>query len=144
MPPSNVEVIEGLMPDGETDLAVVFRDLEDPEAAAEAAGELEPLLDPELEVVAPHTGRTRYLGPFGLRDYWLDWLRPWESYFAGIESVTADGDRVLVRSCDRGIRRDSDVEVEVHGGSAWTFRDGRIVRIEFFPSSEAFEAAAAT
>jgi hypothetical protein len=49
--------------------------------------------------------------------------------------------RVLVMSHDRGRRHDMDAEVDLRGGSIWTFRDGKLVRAEFSPSGEAIEAA---
>jgi ketosteroid isomerase-like protein len=33
------------------------------------------------------------------------------------------------------------VEVDLHGGSIWTFREGRILRADFYPSAEAIAAA---
>jgi ketosteroid isomerase-like protein len=36
---------------------------------------------------------------------------------------------------------DMSAEVEVRGGSVWTFKEGKILRAEFFPSSEALDAA---
>ena len=88
-----------------------------------------------------YTGDTRYRGPYGLRDHWINWLEPWATYYIRVESIVEDGDRVLVRTHDRGRRHDSDTDVELHGGSIWTFREGRLLRAEFYPSGEAIDAA---
>jgi ketosteroid isomerase-like protein len=53
----------------------------------------------------------------------------------------ADKDRVLVLAHDRGRRHDMDAEVDVRGGSSWTFREGKILRAEFYPRGEALQAA---
>jgi ketosteroid isomerase-like protein len=137
---SNVDVIKALLPDPETDVARMFRDLTDPDRAAAAREAVAPFFDPEFEAISFYTPK-RYRGPDGLRDFWLDWLEPWDSYYIGIERIVDDGDRVLVMAHDRGRRRDIDGEVEVHGGSVWTFREGRILRAEFYPSGAALEAA---
>ena len=139
MSQENVETIRSLMPDPETDVARMVRDLREPTLAATARDAVEPLFHPDFEAVARHTA-TRYPGPDGLRDFWLDWLEPWASYYIGIEKIVDDGDRVLIAAHDRGRRRDMDAEVEVHGGSVWTFQDGKILRAEFYPSSEAIAA----
>jgi ketosteroid isomerase-like protein len=140
MSKENVEVIRSLLPDPETDVARMFRALRDPDRAAAARKGVEHLFHPEFEAFAFYNS-THYRGPDGLRDFWLDWLEPWASYYIGIERITADGDRVLVRAHDRGRRRDMDAEVEVHGGSVWTFREGKILRAEFYPSGASLEAA---
>jgi ketosteroid isomerase-like protein len=140
MSQENVETIKSLMPDSETDVARMFRDLRDPDLAATARESVEPLFHRDFEAVAHHTS-TRYRGPDGLRDFWLDWLEPWATYYIGIENIEERGDQVFVRAHDRGRRHDTDAEVEVRGGSVWTFQDGKILRVEFYPSGTALEAA---
>jgi len=140
MSQENVEVIRALMPEPDTDVAAMFRQLRDPELAEVARKAVDRLFHPEFEAVAFYTP-TRYRGPDGLRDFWLDWLEPWATYYIGIETIVADGDRVLVRSHDRGRRHDMDEEVEVRGGSIWTFKGGKIVLAEFFPSGQGLESA---
>jgi ketosteroid isomerase-like protein len=136
----NVEAIETLLPPPGTDLARMFRELRDPKLAAVAAEALQPLFHSEFEAVASYTP-TRYPGPYGLRDFWLDWLEPWATYFVDVEEIVEHGDRVLLRSHDRGRRYDMDAEVDQRGGSVWTFRDGKIIRAEFFTSGQGIEAA---
>jgi ketosteroid isomerase-like protein len=86
--------------------------------------------------------RRTYRGVDGLRQAWLDWLQPWESYQFQIERVIDAGERVVVLSRDRGRHRDMDVEVESPVAAIWAVRRGRVSRAEFYASREqALEAA---
>jgi hypothetical protein len=67
----------------------------------------------------------------GLREVWLDWLSPWETYRTEIEEARDLGDRVLLLVHDFGRRTGSTQEVALNGASVWTVRDGTIVRAEF-------------
>jgi len=137
----NVEVIKALIPGPDQDVARMFRELQDPDLAAVREEEVGELFDPDFEAVASYTGDSHYRGPYGLRDFWIDWLEPWATYYIRVEKITEEGNRVFVRSHDRGRRHDSESEVELHGGSVWTFLEGRLVRAEFYPSGEAIDAA---
>ncbi|MDQ3933909.1 MAG: nuclear transport factor 2 family protein [Actinomycetota bacterium] len=130
MPPSNVEILEALLPDRAVDLAALLRD----DAAWEALAEgLRDVTDPEFEAAAPWG---TYSGVDGFRAMWLDWLEPWESYHVQVEETVERGDSVVVLVRDRGRRHDTDAEVELISGSVWTFRDGRIAAIRFYPNRE--------
>jgi len=67
-----------------------------------------------------------------LRQAWLDWLEPWESYRVEIEDARDMGNRVLVFSRDFGKRPGQDTEVELKASAVWTVREGRVARAEFF------------
>jgi hypothetical protein len=67
----------------------------------------------------------------GLREVWLDWLSPGETYRTEIEEARDLGDRVLLLVHDFGRRTGSTQEVALNGASVWTVRDGTIVRAEF-------------
>ena len=72
-------------------------------------------------------------GVAGLRQAWLDWMEPWETYRAEIESIRATtAGRVLVFSRDFGRRPGAETEVELKGSAVWTVRGGRVARAEFF------------
>jgi ketosteroid isomerase-like protein len=138
--PRNVEVLGDLMPDPETDLAGLVRDDGQFAAIAEGLGDL---LHPDLvSVPAWRGGRTAYSGIDGFREMWLDWLEPWDTYHVKVEEMIDLGDRVVVLIRDRGRRHDMDAEVELIAGSVWTFRDGRVARVEFYGNREEVRAAA--
>jgi ketosteroid isomerase-like protein len=137
----NVETIRALIPPPEVDIAQLFRD---DETFGQTVAALGSLIDPEVESVAVWQGgdaRT-FTGIEGFRQLWLDWLEPWDAYYTVVDEVIDAGDRVVVLIRDRARRRGSNAEVELVSGSAWRFRDGRIVPIEFFGSrAEALAAA---
>jgi ketosteroid isomerase-like protein len=135
----NVELIRGLIPPPETDIAALFRD---DELFEQTAGALESFIDPEVESVANWMGGTRYVGVEGFRRLWLDWLEPWTSYHTTVDELIDAGDRVLVLIRDRGRRPDVDAEIELTASSVWEVRNGRIVRVAFYTDrDDAFEAA---
>jgi ketosteroid isomerase-like protein len=121
-----VELIVGLQPAREVDIAQLLRD----EAARSA---LAPLIAPDFEAVAIDAlrGETTYRGIDGLRELWQDWLSPWEAYRTEIEETRDLGDRVLLLVRDFGRRTGSTQEVALNAAAVWTVREGKIVRAEF-------------
>ena len=86
MSQENVEIVKGLLPGPEVDLAALFRD----DAAAGSLIEaVRPLFHPEFEcfAVSAVQGTKRYLGLEGFRATWLDWMEPWETYRNEVEDV---------------------------------------------------------
>jgi ketosteroid isomerase-like protein len=77
-----------------------------------------------------------YSGMDGFRAFWLDWLAPWVSYRIEIVQAADCGDRVLVLVRDFGRRDGSTDEVTADNASVWTIDDGKIGRIDFFPSHD--------
>ena len=139
MSQQNVELLRALLPDPETDIADLFRDQERFAAVAEG---LVGVLDPEIESVpAWRGGRTVHTGIDGFREMWIDWLEPWEAYHVQVEEMIDAGDSVVVLVRDRGRRHDMDAEVELIAGSVWTFRDGKISRVEFHANREELRSA---
>jgi ketosteroid isomerase-like protein len=135
----NVELIRGLIPPPETDLAALFRD---DELFGLTASALEAFIDPEVESVANWMGGTKYVGVEGFRRLWLDWLEPWTSYYTQVDELIDAGDRVLALIRDHGQRADTDAEIELTASSVWEIRDGKIVRVAFYTDrDDAFEAA---
>jgi limonene-1,2-epoxide hydrolase len=139
MSQENVELVRGLIPPPDTDIASLLRDetlFEQTRAA------LEPLIHSGVESVAVWQGGATHTGIEGFRAMWLDWLEPWATYHVSVDELIDAGDRVVVLVRDRGRRDDMDAEVEISGGSVWEVRDGRIVRVEFCGNrDEALEAA---
>jgi ketosteroid isomerase-like protein len=136
----NVEIVGGVQPQPDVDLVTLLRD---EAGAASLAEAFAPLLHDDFEAVGSAGFETQHsTGLAGLREVWLAWLEPWESYRVEIEDVIDAGDDVLVLTRDYGRRRGMEAEVSVLGGAVWTVLDGKIVRAAFYPDrSEAIEAA---
>ena len=62
----------------------------------------------------------------------LEWLGPWEEFsWTGDEFIAAE-DKVLVLVTARGRGKGSTVTVEARWAHLWTFREGRVARVEGF------------
>ena len=130
----NAELIRAMLPSPDVDLAQLFRDTAAYEAAAASLAEI---IHPDFEAVAAWAGEGRtYKGIERFRQFWLDWLEPWATYHVHVDEIIEAGDRVLVLIRDRGRRPDMEAEVELISGSAWTVRDGKIARVEFYSNRE--------
>ena len=141
MSQENVEVVLGLLPDPHVDFAQFFRDADRLAAFTEA---LMPVVHPGFENVRPGLlgGGKTYVGVDGMTDAWLDWLAPWATYRIEIEKAIDLGNRVLVLTLALGRPAGSEYEVPTTGATIWTFRDGKIVRVENYADrAEALEAA---
>jgi ketosteroid isomerase-like protein len=125
-----VEIVTGLQPAPDVDIAQLFRDDAMLKALAETVA---PLLHPEFEVVFMDAlrGETTYPGIDGLSEGWLDWLFPWETYRTELEEALDLGERVLLLVRDYGRREGNTQEVVLNGAAIWTLRDGKIARLEF-------------
>ena len=99
-------------------------------------------VDFECVFIRDDVGRSTYIGAKGLRTGMLDWLEPWDSYYARVEDVIDAGDgRVLVPTRDNACPKGSDAEVSFLGASVWTVRDAKVARIEFYwDRAEALQA----
>ena len=78
-----------------------------------------------------------YSGLNGLRDGFLDWLAPWASYRTEIERLIDLGERVVLLFPDYARRELGVPEVELMGGTIFSVRDRRIVRIDFYAGGRA-------
>jgi ketosteroid isomerase-like protein len=104
-------------------------------------------LDPEVELqewpAAPDP-RT-YRGPEGIRKALDSWFEAWEWMQVEIENIEEAGDRILVTAHQRAKGRGSAVEVEIDTSNVYTFRDGKVIRIQLFTDRDpALEAAGLT
>jgi len=80
MSQENVELIRSLQPGPEVDIAELFRDDKMAEAAWAAVSSV---VHDDLESSIVSQGvRSTYRGFDGLRAAWVDWLAPWDSYYA--------------------------------------------------------------
>jgi ketosteroid isomerase-like protein len=104
-------------------------------------------LDPAVELhewpTAP--GARTFRGPEGAREALDDWFEVWEWMKIEIEDLVDLDDRMLVTLHQRAKGKNSAVEVEITSFNVYTFRDGRIVRLELFTEREpALQAAGLT
>ena len=83
-----------------------------------------------------------YVGRDGIREYMEVFLASWESLSIAGESFKEMGDTVFVAVRQSGIGQGSGAPVETSYFQLWTFRSGRVVRIEaILNEQEALEAA---
>jgi ketosteroid isomerase-like protein len=135
----NVELLQAMLPSPDTDVASLFRD---DSLFASTAEAVEGLLHRDVESVPAWRGPgTTYSGIDGFREMWIDWLEPWATYYVQVDEMIEAGDSVVVLVRDRARRHDMDVEVELISGSVWTFRDGKVARVEFHANREELREA---
>jgi ketosteroid isomerase-like protein len=134
MASANVELVMGLMPAPDADLAQLLRD---ESLFAEFARTIAPLLHPDFETVRPGLpGGRSYTGLDGWRAAWLDWTAPWETYRIKVEKVVDVGQRVLALVEPHGRLEGSAQEVAVKAGSVYVVRDRKISRMEIYSSRD--------
>jgi ketosteroid isomerase-like protein len=140
MSEENVELVKAVHPPSGSQLTDLFGDETVVERLRATAA-----FDPKVEVSGGHIAgvSVNARGLDGLIEAWREWLEPWEVYWTEVEDfLDAGNDQVVVLVRDHGRLRASDSEVQTVGGSVWTVRDGKIVRIEFHADREdALEAA---
>jgi hypothetical protein len=140
MSQENVEVVRALIPPPDVDIAEVLRSDELFDALVELA---KPVIHDEFECYAMVVGtQERYEGTDGLRQLWLTWVEPWESYRTEIEDLIDLDDRVLALVRDYGKRDEMTAEVMLIGAAIWTLDEGKVTSATFFGTrTEALEAA---
>jgi ketosteroid isomerase-like protein len=101
-------------------------------------------LDPAVVFVVrrPFPEAVETVGPDGIRDYMRSFLDNWETYTVEARDLQAVGDTVLADALQRGEGKASRIEMEQPFFMLFTFRGGKIVRIEsILNRDEALEAA---
>lgn len=83
----------------------------------------------------PHVGLEAFT------EYARRFLTSWEDWRIEPEEYREEGDSVVVRVRRSGIGKSSGLRVEDHAFQVWTFRGGRVIRLEIF--EEEAEALAA-
>jgi len=102
------------------------------------------LLDPEAVLVIgsdfPDAGT--YEGLPGIREYMRGFLEPWTRLTIAAEELTDGSDAVLAAVRQSGVGESSGVETELRYFQVWTFRAGKVVRLENFRDPAHARAAA--
>jgi ketosteroid isomerase-like protein len=99
------------------------------------------VLGPEFGPESPGAGT--YLGAEAVAAYTREsLLAPWADFAMEAEEIVAAGDSVLVAVHQRGVGRTSGVPAELRYYTLWSFRGGKVIRIQSFRNrGEALEAA---
>jgi ketosteroid isomerase-like protein len=101
------------------------------------------LYAPDIEWDASRTSRGAMAGRVvhghdALRAWLRDWYGAWEKLEDRLEElIDVDDDNVVAIMVQRGRGRASGVDVEDRLGAVWTLRDGKVVRVVWFPTREA-------
>jgi ketosteroid isomerase-like protein len=83
-----------------------------------------------------------YVGPESIRAYTRGFLEPWTHLTMEAEELLDAGDTVVVGLRQRGVGDASGVPTELHYFQLWTFRGGKVIRLENIRErDEALEAA---
>jgi ketosteroid isomerase-like protein len=77
-------------------------------------------------------GRQDLHGTDGFRAFYLDWLAPSATHRMRVREAIARRERVLQLAPAFGRLEGSRADVEVNAAGVWTFRDGKVSRIEFY------------
>jgi ketosteroid isomerase-like protein len=107
------------------------------------------LYDPEVEwdvsqdpaMVAMFESRV-YRGQNAIRRFFREWYEAWENMRNDAEELIDAGDSVVVVVTDRAQGRTSGAEVARTHAAVWTVRDGKVVRVAWFPTRDAALQAA--
>ena len=77
-----------------------------------------------------------------IREYMRGFLEPWTRVTIAAEELTDGGDAVLAAVRQSGVGESSGVETELRYFQVWTFRAGKVVRLENFRDPAHARAAA--
>jgi ketosteroid isomerase-like protein len=103
--------------------------------------------DPDA-VLVQHPGFPEagtYEGLEGFADYMHTFLDAWEEVTIEAVELTEVGDSVVAVVVQRGIGKGSGAATDFSYFQVWTFRDGKVVRLEVIRDREAaYEAAGAS
>jgi uncharacterized protein len=102
------------------------------------------LLDPQVVLVLrpefPDAGT--YTGIEAVEAYTRGLLEPWTHFTIEAEEIIAAGDSVLAGVRQSGVGSSSGIPTELRYFMLWTFRGGRVIRLESIRErAEALEAA---
>ena len=101
-------------------------------------------VDPDVELHEWPAGPDAqiYHGQDEARQAIENWFDAWEWMKVEVEDIVEAGERVLVTLHQRAKGKGSAVEVEIRSFNVYTFRDGKLIRMQLFterePALEAF------
>jgi uncharacterized protein len=101
-------------------------------------------LDPDVVFVVRHPfpEAIETVGPDGIRDYMRRFLDNWETYAVKASDLRAAGDTVVADAVQHGVGKASGIAMEQPFFMLFSFRGGKIARIEsILNRDEALEAA---
>jgi ketosteroid isomerase-like protein len=100
------------------------------------ASTLEPLTDPEFKFVLGEPEFTGlggvYEGHKGFVKAQQEWLSVWENYSNEPEEFIEVDEQVLVLAREGGRTKTGGVEVEILSATVWSFRRGKVLRVEAY------------
>jgi ketosteroid isomerase-like protein len=102
------------------------------------------LLHPDFEIsfTARDGTNETYAGADSFAQAGSSWLQPWREYRTHLEEAIAVGDQVVVVSRAWALPSEGERAIESLITFLWTFRDGRVIRMEHFRTrEEALQAA---
>lgn len=113
--------------------------LTDPTRAARVRAAFDELAEPDFEVamIASPGFTVEERGFGGFVNAWVGWIEPYETYLAELEEVIDGGDHVVTLVRQRGVPKGSTREVASASAAVWSFRDGKLSRVEFHLDREA-------
>ena len=113
-------------------------------AAGRLAEYLERVAHPEFELDMSNWGPAAYTyrGQAGFRSFLRALDRLWERFDIQPVRFIGDDDRVVVVIRVEARGRESGVEVSAQYANTWTFRDGKVIRAEWFDDPDAALEAA--
>ena len=90
-------------------------------------------LPDDFEWVVPEhpEGAVRH-GPDSVIEFFHEWIEPWDDLQIDWQLEQGAPDRVLATIDMRGVGKGSGVPAEMRIFQLWTYRDGRVVRMEMF------------
>jgi ketosteroid isomerase-like protein len=126
----NVEVVQGVYDAASRRDSAAVLTLYDPEVELD---------NTRLQVVSGGV----YHGHEGLRSFFHQWNEAWEDVDYRVDDlIDAGGDQVVSVVTRHGRGRSSGAEVELHVALLWKVRDGKVIRVVWFPTREEALAAA--
>jgi ketosteroid isomerase-like protein len=95
----------------------------------------------DLGDYSPWTDQPLFRGHDGIRQFFRLWLEDFADYEGQALDPVSVGERVVVTVVDRAKGKRSGAPIERRHAQIWTFRDGKVVRIEIRDSrADALEA----
>lgn len=129
---SNLEALAPLLaatPSRESPL-----NLDDVEGMGRLRNALTAIAAPDLEcaMIGPDpVVRTEWEGIEGFLDAWADWLSPYKSFHLEVDEVIESGEHVVTLARQCVTLTEGGPQIETAAAAVWSFRDGKLARVEF-------------